>query len=49
MGSTNIKKEKEEFEKLLDEDEKLELQEKLNEQEKYLKDENGFKNMYIYL
>ena len=49
MGSTNIKKEKEEFEKLLDEEEKLELQEKLNEQEKYLKDENGFKNMYIYL
>ena len=49
MGGTNIKKEKEEFEELLDEDEKLELQEKLNEQEKYLKDENGFKNMYIYL
>ena len=39
MGSKNIKKEKEEFEKLLDEDEKLELLEKLNEQEKYLKDE----------
>ncbi len=52
MGSVNIKKEQEEFEKQLEEQEKLELKEKLKKQEKLLlknKSENEFKKMYIYL
>ena len=48
MGSLNIQKEQEEFEKELNDQEKLEFQQKLKEQEK---EKDGFelKKMYIYL
>ena len=49
MGNVNIEKEKEQFEKELDQQEKLEFQEKLKEQQNSLQDGNEFKNMYIYL
>lgn len=49
MGGVNINKEKEEFEKELDERDKKEFQEKLNEKEKSAKKDNELKKMYIYL